>query len=288
MEYQWCLHDDHIITHDIFCTSVVKEFTTTRHLFAVLRRHEKLTDIRRGSWNGPLQFRSPDEQNVSTPPQVEVWRIGNGTDVRTTVMLGNVPNRMSFLARVLATAGGTPVSAAAAATATLPVVVAGSGKGEYDFLYLRIDFEKNTDVRWYALIDFANPEDILDFLTGSLVGDFCQARSRPAPAREGWAGELDNLMGVQTALMEVLKDEVYLNLVLEYVPETVYRALRHFNKLGPATGTSGPATGTSGPPDWLLTLVIMIVISRVEGRSGGLGVSVADALLGVWQCLYDS
>ena len=43
--------------------------------------------------------------------------------------------------------------------------------------------------------------------------------------------ELDNLMGVQTALIAAQKDEVYLNLVLEFVPETVYRASRHFNKL---------------------------------------------------------
>lgn len=28
----------------------------------------------------------------------------------------------------------------------------------------------------------------------------------------------------------VQKDEVYLNLVLDYVPETVYRVARHFNK----------------------------------------------------------
>ncbi|OQO03713.1 Protein kinase gsk3 [Cryoendolithus antarcticus] len=43
--------------------------------------------------------------------------------------------------------------------------------------------------------------------------------------------DTDNLMGVQTALMAAQKDEVYLNLVLEFVPETVYRASRHFNKL---------------------------------------------------------
>jgi len=42
--------------------------------------------------------------------------------------------------------------------------------------------------------------------------------------------ELDNVMGVQTALMAAQKDEVYLNLVLEYVPETVYRASRHYNR----------------------------------------------------------
>ncbi|KAK4548518.1 Glycogen synthase kinase 1 [Oleoguttula mirabilis] len=43
--------------------------------------------------------------------------------------------------------------------------------------------------------------------------------------------DIDKLMGIETALMEAQKDEVYLNLVLEYVPETVYRASRHFNKL---------------------------------------------------------
>ncbi|KAK3676324.1 hypothetical protein LTR78_003598 [Recurvomyces mirabilis] len=99
---------------------------------------------RSGSWNGPLQFRSPDEQHVSTPQQVEVWRIGNGTDVRTTVMLRNVPNRMTF--------------------GELKNYIDFTSKGKYDFLYLRIDFEKNTNVG-YAFIDFANPEDILEFLT---------------------------------------------------------------------------------------------------------------------------
>lgn len=34
-----------------------------------------------------------------------------------------------------------------------------------------------------------------------------------------------------TDLLDRQKDEVYLNLVLEYVPETVYRASRYFNKL---------------------------------------------------------
>ena len=43
--------------------------------------------------------------------------------------------------------------------------------------------------------------------------------------------DTDTLMGVQTALMAAQKDEVYLNLVLEFVPETVYRASRHFNKI---------------------------------------------------------
>lgn len=32
------------------------------------------------------------------------------------------------------------------------------------------------------------------------------------------------------SLSAVQKDEVYLNLVLDFVPETVYRVARHFNK----------------------------------------------------------
>ena len=48
-------------------------------------------------------------------------------------------------------------------------------------------------------------------------------RVRPAVRCElsGWHSELTSIQ----------KDEVYLNLVLEFVPETVYRASRYFNKM---------------------------------------------------------
>ena len=36
---------------------------------------------------------------------------------------------------------------------------------------------------------------------------------------------------IELTVVNLQKDEVYLNLVLEFVPETVYRASRHFNKL---------------------------------------------------------
>jgi glycogen synthase kinase 3 beta len=36
---------------------------------------------------------------------------------------------------------------------------------------------------------------------------------------------------IQSLMQDAQKDEVYLNLVLEFVPETVYRASRYFNKM---------------------------------------------------------
>ena len=33
-----------------------------------------------------------------------------------------------------------------------------------------------------------------------------------------------------TAVFVLQKDEVYLNLVLEYIPETVYKVARHYSK----------------------------------------------------------
>lgn len=35
---------------------------------------------------------------------------------------------------------------------------------------------------------------------------------------------------IVSSLPPIQKDEVYLNLVLDFVPETVYRVARHFNK----------------------------------------------------------
>lgn len=33
-----------------------------------------------------------------------------------------------------------------------------------------------------------------------------------------------------SVLVDLQKDEVYLNLVLEYIPETVYKVARHYSK----------------------------------------------------------
>lgn len=65
-----------------------------------------------------------------------------GRDVRTTVMLRNIPNKMN--------------------QAELKEVVDDSSFGKYDFMYLRIDFQNECNVG-YAFINFVDALDIEDF-----------------------------------------------------------------------------------------------------------------------------
>ncbi|OAA55600.1 meiosis protein [Niveomyces insectorum RCEF 264] len=74
--------------------------------------------------------------------QVDVNRIRNGVDVRTTVMLRNIPNKVD--------------------QRMLKAIVDESSWGKYDFMYLRIDFANDCNVG-YAFINFADPLDIIDF-----------------------------------------------------------------------------------------------------------------------------
>ncbi|KAH8598070.1 RNA recognition motif 2-domain-containing protein [Bisporella sp. PMI_857] len=73
--------------------------------------------------------------------QVEVIAIRLGHDVRTTVMLRNIPNRLT--------------------QAQLKVIVDMSSFGKYDFMYLRIDFSNGCNVG-YAFINFLDPLDIIE------------------------------------------------------------------------------------------------------------------------------
>ncbi|KAK4227949.1 putative meiosis protein [Podospora fimiseda] len=73
---------------------------------------------------------------------VDVRRIQEGTDVRTTIMLRNIPNKVD--------------------QAMLKRIIDQSSQGKYDFLYLRIDFANNCNVG-YAFINFVDPLDIIDF-----------------------------------------------------------------------------------------------------------------------------
>ncbi|KAI1862493.1 hypothetical protein JX265_009207 [Neoarthrinium moseri] len=74
---------------------------------------------------------------------VDVNRIREGIDVRTTIMLRNIPNKVD--------------------QAMLKRIVDESSWGKYDFMYLRIDFANDCNVG-YAFINFVDPLDIIDFV----------------------------------------------------------------------------------------------------------------------------
>ncbi|KAG0648563.1 Meiosis mei2 [Hyphodiscus hymeniophilus] len=114
------------------------------------RRHLKFTSHgpRRAnghsSSNGPGNGHYSDSDRASGQHnQVEIHRIKQGIDVRTTVMLRNIPNKID--------------------QHTLKQIVDESSFGRYDFMYLRIDFSNDCNVG-YAFINFVDPLDIIDFV----------------------------------------------------------------------------------------------------------------------------
>lgn len=74
---------------------------------------------------------------------VDVERIRQGLDVRTTIMLRNIPNKIDQV--------------------MLKDIVDETSRGKYDFMYLRIDFANNCNVG-YAFINFEDPYHIIDFM----------------------------------------------------------------------------------------------------------------------------
>ncbi|KAI1367729.1 RNA recognition motif 2-domain-containing protein [Xylaria arbuscula] len=88
--------------------------------------------------------RSPYHQQTNNHNHVDVNRIREGTDVRTTIMLRNIPNKVD--------------------QAMLKRIVDESSWGKYDFMYLRIDFANDCNVG-YAFINFVDPLDIIDFVS---------------------------------------------------------------------------------------------------------------------------
>ncbi|KAF3770366.1 hypothetical protein M406DRAFT_285012 [Cryphonectria parasitica EP155] len=74
---------------------------------------------------------------------VDIKKIQEGIDVRTTIMLRNIPNKVD--------------------QAMLKNIVDESSWGKYDFMYLRIDFANDCNVG-YAFINFVDPLDIIDFV----------------------------------------------------------------------------------------------------------------------------
>ncbi|KAK7409045.1 hypothetical protein QQX98_008806 [Neonectria punicea] len=87
--------------------------------------------------------RSPYHSAASHHNHVDIGRIRDGIDVRTTIMLRNIPNKVD--------------------QAMLKRIIDESSWGKYDFMYLRIDFANDCNVG-YAFINFVDPLDIIDFV----------------------------------------------------------------------------------------------------------------------------
>jgi RNA recognition motif-containing protein len=77
------------------------------------------------------------------PQTVNLAKIEAGIDVRTTIMLRNIPNRTQF--------------------EDLKDFLDETSFGHYDFSYLRIDFSNNQNVG-YAFVNFVRPEYIVEFV----------------------------------------------------------------------------------------------------------------------------
>lgn len=87
--------------------------------------------------------RNDHDYNSGHHNVVDVERIRHGLDVRTTIMLRNIPNKID--------------------QAMLKEIVDETSAGKYDFMYLRIDFANNCNVG-YAFINFEDPYFIIAFV----------------------------------------------------------------------------------------------------------------------------
>ncbi|KUJ19791.1 uncharacterized protein LY89DRAFT_579705 [Mollisia scopiformis] len=74
---------------------------------------------------------------------VTIERIYNGSDVRTTIMVRNIPNKMNQM--------------------ELKAFLDQTSRGKYDFMYLRIDFSNGANVG-YAFVNYLDPMDIIEFI----------------------------------------------------------------------------------------------------------------------------
>ncbi|KAI1947590.1 hypothetical protein LOZ12_003021 [Ophidiomyces ophidiicola] len=87
-------------------------------------------------------FGRRNDNRINNQNYVDIEKVRLGLDVRTTIMLRNIPNKID--------------------QAMLKHIVDETSFGKYDFMYLRIDFANNCNVG-YAFINFEDPIDIIDF-----------------------------------------------------------------------------------------------------------------------------
>ncbi|KAK9700574.1 hypothetical protein K7432_012125 [Basidiobolus ranarum] len=86
---------------------------------------------------------NPCENIVPSRNQVDIWKIAQGLDNRTTFMIRNIPNKYT--------------------QKMLLECIDETHKGEYDFVYLRIDFKNHCNVG-YAFINFIDVNAVVSFI----------------------------------------------------------------------------------------------------------------------------
>jgi hypothetical protein len=95
------------------------------------------------SADSPVHQTDMDFWRWNQPQTVNLMKIEAGIDVRTTIMLRNIPNLVDF--------------------EDLKLFLDATSEGHYDFSYLRIDFSNNLNVG-YAFVNFVRPEFITNFV----------------------------------------------------------------------------------------------------------------------------
>ena len=162
---------------------------------------------RSSSWNGvhhaedvPLGVghRLKQSNGANT---VLIDRIRLGIEVRTTLMLRNIPNRMDVH--------------------RVKKILDSCSFGRFDFSYLRIDFENNCNMG-YAFVNFLDPADVIRFVE-TWVGKFWapdidgRARRGPRIADVWWA----QCQGLD-CLIEKFRNSAVMKENKDYIPKLWY------------------------------------------------------------------
>ncbi|RKF58583.1 putative rna recognition domain-containing protein 2 [Golovinomyces cichoracearum] len=112
---------------------------------------------RRSSPKTPHYISAKNRQNNGTHNMVDINRIREGVDVRTTIMLRNIPNKID--------------------QSTLKSILDETSHGKYDFAYLRIDFSNDCNVG-YAFVNFLDPLHIIEFINARANQKWYRFRSQ--------------------------------------------------------------------------------------------------------------
>lgn len=164
----------------------------------------------------PHQHHEGQYVGAHVPPErnsVDVGRIEAGLDTRTTVMLKNVPNKMS--------------------DSDLRKYISDVVPNAFDFVYLRFDFNSSANVG-YAFVNFVDVADLLTFAKAKLGvkwNMFCSEKV----LQMSYA----NFQGKE-ALVEKFKNSCVMEMQDEWVPKIFYSS-------GPNKGQREPFPPATNP-----------------------------------------